>query len=168
MVLGEAPRRHVVQPDAVPKVAYGVLDLGLTAMISLQFQCLPIAVGDEGVIAVSGEEGQLGTGRGLHSPDDEPHRCGVGLGMERSVEPVSATSAAACVQIISVQLRAYGQQAVVGRAVWSRRLWASISWAGRLLKDTFYPSDQISYHVVAEVAGAESVDDGVPVFHHVS
>ena len=90
LVLGEAPRRHVVQPNAVPEVAYGVLDLGLAAMISLQFQCIPIAVGDEGVIAVSGEEGQLGTGRGLHSPDDEPHRCGVGLGMERSVEPVSA------------------------------------------------------------------------------
>ena len=53
---GEAPRRHVVQPDAVLEVAYGVLDLGVAAMIGLQFQRLPIAVGDEGVIAV-GEEG---------------------------------------------------------------------------------------------------------------
>ena len=59
---GEAPRRHVVQPDAVLEVAYGVLDLGVAAMIGLQFQRLPIAVGDEGVIAVSGEEGELGTG----------------------------------------------------------------------------------------------------------
>ena len=49
---GEAPRRHVVQPDAVLEVAYGVLDLGVAAMIGLQFQRLPIAVGDEGVIAV--------------------------------------------------------------------------------------------------------------------
>ena len=57
---GEAPRRHVVQPDAVLEVAYGVLDLGVAAMIGLQFQRLPIAVGDEGVIAVSGEEGELG------------------------------------------------------------------------------------------------------------
>ena len=62
---GEAPRRHVVQPDAVFEVAYGVLDLGVAAMIGLQFQRLPIAVGDEGVIAVSGEEGELGTGRRL-------------------------------------------------------------------------------------------------------
>ena len=44
---GEAPRRHVVQPDAVLEVAYGVLDLGVAAMIGLQFQRLPIAVGDE-------------------------------------------------------------------------------------------------------------------------
>ena len=41
----ETPRRHVVQPDAV-EVAYGVLDLGVAAMIGLQFQGLPIAVGD--------------------------------------------------------------------------------------------------------------------------
>ena len=53
---GEAPRRRVVQPDAVLEVAYGVLDLGVAAMIGLQFQRLSIAVGDEGVIAVSGDE----------------------------------------------------------------------------------------------------------------
>ena len=57
---GEARRRHVVQPDAVLEVAYGVLDLGVAAMIGLQFQRLPIAVGDEGVIAVSGEEVRAG------------------------------------------------------------------------------------------------------------
>ena len=34
---GEARRRHVVQPDAVLEVAYGVLDLGVAAMIGLQF-----------------------------------------------------------------------------------------------------------------------------------
>ena len=82
---GEAPRRHVVQPDAVLEVAYGVLDLGVAAMIGLQFQRLPIAVGDEGVIAVSGEEGELGTGRRLHPPDNEPRRRGVRLGLERGV-----------------------------------------------------------------------------------
>ena len=82
---GEARRRHVVQPDAVLEVAYGVLDLGVAAMIGLQFQGLPIAVGDEGVIAVSGEEGELGTGRRLHPPDNEPHRRGVRLGLERGV-----------------------------------------------------------------------------------
>ena len=41
--------------------------------------------GDEAVIAVAGEEGQLGAGRGLHPPDDEPHRCGVGLILEGDV-----------------------------------------------------------------------------------
>ena len=34
----------------------------------LQFQGLPVP-GDE---AIGGEEGQLGTGRGLHPPHDEP------------------------------------------------------------------------------------------------
>ena len=37
------------------------------------------------VIAVGGKEGQLGTGRGLHAPDDEPHRRGVGLTLEGGV-----------------------------------------------------------------------------------
>ena len=45
-----------------------VLDLGVAAMIGLQCSSVsPVAVtGDEGVIAVSGEEGELGTG--LASP----------------------------------------------------------------------------------------------------
>ena len=34
---GEAPRGHVVQPDAVLEVEYRILDLGVAAMISLQF-----------------------------------------------------------------------------------------------------------------------------------
>ena len=41
--LAAKPRRHV-QPDVL-EVAYGVLDLGVAAMIGLQFQGLPIAVG---------------------------------------------------------------------------------------------------------------------------
>ena len=45
----------------------------------------PLPVGDEGVIAVAGEEGQLGTGGGFHPPDDEPHRRGVGLTLERCI-----------------------------------------------------------------------------------
>ena len=45
-------------------------------MIGLQFEGLPLPVGDEAVIAVGGEEGQLGTRRRLHPLDDEPHRCG--------------------------------------------------------------------------------------------
>ena len=57
---GEAPRGHVVQPDAVLEVAYRILDLGVAAMISLQFEGLPVPVGDEAVIAVSGEGGRAG------------------------------------------------------------------------------------------------------------
>ena len=66
----------MVEPDAVLEVSDGVLDLGVAPMVGLQFQGLPLPVGDEAVIAVGGEEGQLGTGRGLHPPEDEPHRCG--------------------------------------------------------------------------------------------
>ena len=75
---GEAPRGEMVQSHAVLEVADGVLDLGVAAMVGLQFQGLPLPGGDEAVIAVGGKEGQLGTGRGLHPPDDEPHRRGVG------------------------------------------------------------------------------------------
>ncbi len=82
---GEAPRGEMVQPDTVLQVADGILDLGVAAMVGLQFQGLPVPVGDEAVIAVVGEEGQLGTGRGLHPPDDEPHRRGAGLTLEGDI-----------------------------------------------------------------------------------
>ena len=82
---GEAARGEMVQPDAVLEVAYRILDLGVTAMIGLQFQGLPVPVGDEAMIAVGGEEGQLRTGRGLHPPDDEPYRRGIRLGLEGGV-----------------------------------------------------------------------------------
>ena len=54
-------------------------------MVGLQCQGFPVPVGDAAVIAVAGEEGQLGTGRRLHPPDDEPHRCGDGLSPEGGV-----------------------------------------------------------------------------------
>ena len=82
---GEAARGEMVQPHAVLEVSDGVLDLGVAAMVGLKCQGFPLPVGDEGVIAVVGEERQLGTGRGLHPPDDEPHRCGVGLTLEGRV-----------------------------------------------------------------------------------
>ena len=82
---GEAPRGEMVESDAVFQVSNGVLDLGVAAMIGLQFQGFPVPVGDEAVIAVGGEEGQLGTGRGLHPPDDEPHRRGVGFTLEGGI-----------------------------------------------------------------------------------
>ena len=94
---GEAARWQVVEPHAVLQVADGVLDLRVAAMVGLQFQGFPVPVGDEGVIAVGGEEGQLRTGRGLHPPDDEPRGCGVGLTLEGGVEPVSKVSNSASV-----------------------------------------------------------------------
>ena len=86
---GEAARGKMVQSDAVLEVSDGILDLGVAAMIGLQLEGFPVPVGDEAVIAVGGEEGQLGTGRRLHPADDEPHRCGAGLSLEGGVEFVS-------------------------------------------------------------------------------
>ena len=88
---GEAPRRHVVQPDTVLEVAYSVLNLGVATMVGLQFQGLSVPVGDEAVIAVGGEESQLGTGRWLHPPDDEPYWSGVGLALEGGVGGLGTT-----------------------------------------------------------------------------
>ena len=41
----------MVEPDAVLEVADGVLALGVVAMVSLQFQGIPLTVGDEATIA---------------------------------------------------------------------------------------------------------------------
>ncbi len=82
---GEAAGWEMIEAHAVLEVSDGVLDLGVAAMVGLQLQGIPSPVGDEAVIAVAGEEGQLGTGRGLHPPDDEPHRRGVRLAPEGSV-----------------------------------------------------------------------------------
>ena len=88
----------MVETDAVLEVADGVLYLGVAPMVGLQFQGLAVPVGDEGVIAVGGEEGQLRAGRGLHPPDDEPHRCGAGLTLKGGVAGSPATSAAPSIQ----------------------------------------------------------------------
>ena len=91
------PRGRWFSPNAVLEVAYGILDLGVAAMVSLQFEQLPVPVGDEAVIAVFGEEGELGTGRRLHPPDDEPYRRGVRLGLEGGAGGLG-TSAAPSIQ----------------------------------------------------------------------
>ena len=82
---GETARGEVIEPDAVLEVADGVLDLGVAAIVGLEVQGISVPVGDECVIAVVDEEGQLGTGRGFHPPDDEQHRRGVGLTLEGGV-----------------------------------------------------------------------------------
>ena len=86
---GETARWQVVEPDAVLQVADGVLDLGVAAVVGLESQGVALPSGDEGVIAVVGEQRQLGAGRGLHPADDEPHRRGVGLGVERRIGGLS-------------------------------------------------------------------------------
>ena len=64
---------------------------------SLQFEQLPVPVGDEAMVAVFGEEGQLGTGRRLHPPDDG--RTGAASASAwKGVQVVSATSAAPSIQ----------------------------------------------------------------------
>ena len=37
-------------------------------------------------------------GRGLHPPDDEPHRCGAGLTLEGGVELVSEVQGGMCIR----------------------------------------------------------------------
>ena len=51
----EAARGEMVEPDAVLEVSDGILDLGVAAMVGLQFQGVPLPVGDAAVIAVGGE-----------------------------------------------------------------------------------------------------------------
>ncbi len=98
---GEAARGEMVQPDAVLQVPDGILDLGVAAMAGFQLQGFPLPAGDEAVIAVGGEEGQLGTGRGLHPQDDEPYRRGVRLSPEGGVEGVSEVQ-------VSYDIRCFG------------------------------------------------------------
>ena len=67
----EAPRGQVVETDAVLQVADDVLDDGMATVIGLELDHVGLAVGDEGVVVVSGEQGQLATRGGLDPPDDE-------------------------------------------------------------------------------------------------
>ena len=76
---GETTRWQVVESHTIFQVAYSILDHGVAAMVSFQVQGVALTVGDEGVIAVVGEQRQLGVWRGLYPADDEPHRLGVGL-----------------------------------------------------------------------------------------
>ena len=61
----EAARGEMVEPDAVLEVANGILDLGVGGDCRPRVPGCPVPVGDAAVIAVAGEEGQLGTGRGF-------------------------------------------------------------------------------------------------------
>ena len=86
-VLPNAPTNGNI-PRTIGMTTGGVVQTPTEHGESHTFQGFPVPVGDEAVIAAGGEEGQLGTGRGLHPPDDEPHRRGVGLALEGSAELV--------------------------------------------------------------------------------
>jgi hypothetical protein len=58
-VRGKPARRQVVQTDAVLEIRDRVLDLGVAAVIGLEAEHLAIAVGDEGVVVVEDEQGEL-------------------------------------------------------------------------------------------------------------
>ena len=64
--------KRLVQPHAVLQVSDGVLISAWRRRPPVPGS--PPPGGDEAVIAVAGKEGQLGTGRGFHPPDDEPQR----------------------------------------------------------------------------------------------
>ena len=66
----ETSRWQVVEAHAVLEIADGILDLGVARTpssdwVGLQVQGVALAVGDEGVMAVGGEQGQLRTGSGF-------------------------------------------------------------------------------------------------------
>ena len=82
---GEEAPGETAESHAVLQVLYGILDPGLAAAVGLQFQDISIAVGDEGMIAIAGEQRHLGTWRGLDPADDGPHRRGIGPDPERDV-----------------------------------------------------------------------------------
>ena len=75
----EAPRGEMIEPNAVLETPDGILYLGVAAVVGLQFQGLAVSVGDEGVIAVFGEQRQLRAGGGPHPAYDEPLRRVIGL-----------------------------------------------------------------------------------------
>jgi len=75
----------MVQPNAVLEVTDGVLYLCVSAMVGFQFEGVALSVGDEGVVAVAGEQRKLGAGRGSDPTDYQTHRHGVGTALEGNI-----------------------------------------------------------------------------------
>src|ERR1039458_6268754 len=69
----EATRGQVVETDAVLQVSDHVLDDGVPAVVGLELDHVAFSVGDEGVVVVGGEQGQLAAGGGLYAADDESY-----------------------------------------------------------------------------------------------
>ena len=81
----EAPRGEMVEAHTVLQVPDGVLDLGVAAVVGLQFQGVAVAVGDEGVIAVVGEQQSYARGRPVQRGLTEESACGCMLMVRRAV-----------------------------------------------------------------------------------
>ena len=93
----EAARRKMVELHAVLEIADGVLDLGVAEMVGFQGLGVPVPVGYEGVVTVSGKPRQLGAGVGLNRRTMS--RTAVASGScWKGVYSVSATSAAPSIQ----------------------------------------------------------------------
>ena len=58
---GKAARGEMVETHAVLEVADGVLDLGMAAVVRLEFQGVAVSIGDEAVIAVVDQAGPTGS-----------------------------------------------------------------------------------------------------------
>ena len=76
---GEAARGEMIESHSVLEVTDGVLHLGVAVMVGVEIQGVARSIGDEAVVAVGVEEGQLRAGRGIYPAHDEAHRRGVGF-----------------------------------------------------------------------------------------
>ena len=122
---GDAPWWEMVEPRGVLEVTDGVLHLCVMAMLGLQFQSVALTVGDEGVIAVGGEQRRLATGDGLDPADDESPRLGVGFALEgclRGLGHLSGARHPAGMSVQSVSVVASMISRVPGSGVRVRRL----------------------------------------------
>ncbi|MGH3512559.1 MAG: hypothetical protein ACRDRB_09795, partial [Pseudonocardiaceae bacterium] len=61
----------MVQPDAVLEIADHVFDLGVATVVGLQHQGLTHTVGDDAVVVIGHQQGQLGAGGGLGAAHDQ-------------------------------------------------------------------------------------------------
>ena len=94
----EASRGDMIESHAVLEVTDGVFNLGVAAMVGLQFRHLSVPVGDEAVLPGGGEKGQLRARRGLNPTDDEPHRRGIRFATERCILSLRQVAAAPSIQ----------------------------------------------------------------------
>jgi hypothetical protein len=70
---GELAGGEMGKADAVLEVADGVFDLGVAAVVGLQLQRGALTVGDEWVVVVVAEQGELGAWGGAHPAHDQAH-----------------------------------------------------------------------------------------------
>ena len=94
----ETPRGEMVQPDAVLEVSDRILDLGVAAMVGLQFQGVAVPIGDEAVIFIGGEEGSWEPGAGFFTRRTMSRTGAAPGSLRKGTYVVSATAAAPSIQ----------------------------------------------------------------------